>query len=162
MSHLNEEDYWPECLVVELKTLVRKEKFDFNVVSYKLVEWWQGSAGDEALASQSLSLTAVEKSGYDINAKTCREAFARDYSRAPYNLGKASSPLKEKTTPLPVVVSVSAEDEEEASKFDFGEQEEEGSRVGERGKEQRQHLSGGTSALVRPSTGAWGYSGTMS
>jgi hypothetical protein len=148
MSHLNEEDYWPECLVVELKTLVRKEKFDFNVVSSKLVEWWQGNAGDEALASQSLSLTAVEKSGYDINAKTCREAFARDYSRAPYNLGKASSSLKEKTTPLPVVVSVSAEDEEEASKFDFGEREEEGGKIGERGKEQhQQHLSGGTSAV---------------
>lgn len=114
---LNEEDYWPAEMVNELKTLVRKEKFNWNSVSEKLTAW---------LASDSMQ--ASEKSSFDISPKTCREAFARDYSKAPYNLDKKTSPMKQTVEPSEEVksqsspsrvVELSAEDEEEASKFDF-------------------------------------------
>ena len=114
---LNEEDYWPESLAVELKSLVRKEKFDFNAVSEKLI----------AFAREGDSLENIE-----ITPKTCREAFARDYSKAPYAVDskkKAMKPVKtanpapseaaEEVKSTRVAISVTEEDEEEAGAFDL-------------------------------------------
>ena len=86
---LKEEDYWPESLVTELKTLVRKERFDFNIVSSKLKEFWRDKVGGDSLDD------------IDISPKTCREAFARDYSKAPYVLDrmKTTKPVKVVTPP---------------------------------------------------------------
>ncbi len=125
---VNEEDYWPASMVNELKVLVRKEKFNFDSVSEGLSSWLRSEA----------SLDSSKKSSFDINPKTCREAFARDYSKAPYNLNKkVPSPVKahtepaeevksqsspgtsEQQKPTQGVVTLSADDEEEASMFNF-------------------------------------------
>ncbi len=126
---LHEEDYWPERLVIELKSLVRKQKFDFNAVSLKLNDFWRVQAGGDS------------HKDIDISPKTCREAFARDYSRAPYakdrmktakTMNGANSPSSEaaeevKTAASPpaapsstrLPISVTEEDEAEASAFNF-------------------------------------------
>lgn len=75
-----DEEYWPELLVIELKRLVRAEKFNFDKVSSKLAAYSQSGGYDDI----------------DLSSKSCRLAYARDYSNAPYDLNstraQSSSP----------------------------------------------------------------------
>jgi hypothetical protein len=69
----SEDDYWPEPLVIELKKLVRAEKFNFDKVSLKLSAYSNGKYND-----------------IDLTSKACRLAYARDYSNAPYDLSAST------------------------------------------------------------------------
>ena len=97
------ESFWPELLVQELRHIVRTKKFDFDASSADLEAWWLSDAALQTAKDRGMSISADRSAGISITPETCRHAFARDYSNAPYQKKKvdisANSADPQKSSP---------------------------------------------------------------